>query len=111
MYSLKKFGSGIHSAYNRVYNRFGYYEQMLAVEDAATGMTSKPCKYFVSTKKIYSNRFSTDAYADIFAANLKKSKVGIAQIPEYKTDKASEAELKSQNSYFINEITKYSEES
>jgi hypothetical protein len=38
---------------------------------------------------------------------LKAVKLGVNDMPEYKTYKATEKELKSQNSYFINEITKY----
>jgi len=77
---------------------------MLAVEDAASGVVGKTHKYYVSTKKIYSDRFSTDAYADIFAEGLKDVKIGLDQIPEYAGNKATEQELLSQNSYFINEI-------
>lgn len=107
MYSLKKLGATIHQSHERIYNRFGYHIRSLAVEDAATGQITKENRYFVSTKKIYSNRFSTDAYGDIFADGLRQCNVGFNDIPEYETSKASEQELKSQNSYFINEITKY----
>lgn len=107
MFSLKKLGATIYSAYTRTYNRFGYHIRSLAVEDSASGTITKENRYFVSTKKIYSNRFSTDAYGDIFANGLRQCSVGLNDIPEYKTSKASEEELKSQNSYFINEITKY----
>ena len=106
MYTLKKIGSTVHQSYRRTYNRFGYHIRTLAVEEASTGIMKKPYNYFLSTKKIYSDRFSTDAYADIFAHGLKSCKVGLDQIPEYASSKATEQELKSQNSYFINEITK-----
>ena len=55
------------------------------------------------------SRVPADAYADIFSKGLKKTKVGITDIPEYSAEKASEEELKSQNSYFINEILKHGE--
>ena len=110
MFALKKLGAGVHSSYTRIYNRFGYHEQALTVEDAATGKLSEQHTYFVSTKKIYSNRFRTDAYNDIFAKQLKTVGVGLDAIKEYQTEKATEAELKSQNSYFINEIVKHNQD-
>jgi len=107
MYLFKKVGAGVHNSYTRIYNRFGYSVRQLAVEDGATGQLLKSTKYYLSVKKIYSNRFSTDAYGDIFAEELKNADVGLDAFPEYATHKATEKELKSQNSYFINEITKH----
>jgi hypothetical protein len=109
MYLIRRVGAGLHRSYTRIYNRFGYSIRTLAIEDAMTGHQIKTADYFLSVKKIYSDRFSTDAYYDIFASGLKTVNLGIDNIPEYKTHKASEQELKSQNSYFINEITKYGE--
>lgn len=107
MFILKKMGAGMYRYYSRVYNRFGYHIRYLAVEDPATGEIVKETPYYLSTKKIYSQRFSTDAYADIFAQRLNKVKLGLNDVPEYSTVKASETELMTQNSYFIDEITKY----
>jgi len=107
MYLFKKVGAGVHNSYTRIYNRFGYSVRQLAVEDGATGQLLKNTKYYLSVKKIYSNRFSTDAYGDIFAEELKNAQVGLDTFPEYAAHKATAKELKSQNSYFINEITKY----
>ena len=107
MFTLKKICASLHQYYTRIYNRFGYHVRTLAVEDGATGEVTKEGKYYLSTKKIYSNRFSTDAYGDIFARGLRTVGVGMNELPEYATHKATEAELLTQNSYFINEITKY----
>ena len=107
MYLVKKLGAIVHNSYSRIYNRFGYHVRYLAVEDGATGQAKKTQPYFVSTKKIYSDRFSTDAYNDIFATGLRQVKIGLDGLPCYETHKATEQELKSQNSYFINEIIKY----
>jgi len=107
MYLLKKLGARTYSYYIRIYNRFGYRVQTLAIEDCA-GQGMKDCRYYISAKKIYSNRFSTDAYGDIFAKGLKGCKVGLDDIPEYATHKASLEELQSQGSYLINDIQKYS---
>jgi hypothetical protein len=107
MYTIKKLGAIIHRSYTGIYNRYGYHVRQLAVEDAATGTILKECPYYLSTKKIYSNRFSTDAYGDIFAPSLKHCGIGIDDIPEYASDKATLDELSSQNSYLICEIEKY----
>ena len=106
LHLLKKLGAGIHNYYTGIYNRFGYHIRYLAVEDGATGQVIKECPYYVSTKKIYSNRFSTDAYKDIFAEQLKSVNIGIDDIAEYNSHKATQAELEQQNSYFINELVK-----
>ena len=105
MHSFKKLGGRIHKSYTGIYNRFGYHVRNLAVEDASTRRILKETPYYVSTKKIYSNRFATDAYGDIFAEDTKTCKVGINDIREYADTKATKQELQSQNSYFIEEIT------
>ena len=110
IHSFKKVGAGVHQSYSRIYNRFGYSVCSLAVEDPASGKILKESNYFLSTKKIYSNRFSTDAYYDIFAKELRNAKLGLDDVPEYSCEKATEDELRSQNSYFINEITAHRDE-
>jgi hypothetical protein len=107
MYLVKKVGAGLHRSHTRIYNRFGYSARVLTIEDGMTGQPIKQCDYFLSTKKIYSNRFSTDAYYDIFAKDLKSVRIGIDDLPEYKTHKATEQELKSQNSYFVADIMQF----
>ena len=107
MHLLKKIGAGIHQAYTRIYNRFGYHVRMLAVEDGATGQVLKESPYYLSTKKIYSNRFATDAYGDIFAEGLKECRVGVRDLDEYADVKASEAELRKQNSYFVEDLVRH----
>jgi len=107
MHLLKKLGGGIYRYYTSIYNRFGYHVRHLAIEDAASGKIIKESPYYVSTKKIYSDRFSTDAYKDIFAKRLKEVNVGIEDMAEYASVKASMAELEQQNSYFINDLIKY----
>jgi hypothetical protein len=107
MYLIKKVGAYNHNSYTRIYNRFGYTKVILEVEDGATGQLLKTDNYFLSTKKIYSNRFATDTYGDIFASGLKGVNVGLDTLPEYKTHKASEDELQLQNSYFVTDVLKY----
>ena len=64
----------------------------------------KQSKYYIQYKKIYSNRFSTDCFSDFFTVKALRSPVGLNDMPEYETEKASFAELQSQNSYFVNDL-------
>ena len=56
------------------------------------------------TKKIYSKRFSTDCFSDFFTEKALRSPVGIDDIKEYSTEKATFAELAEQNSYFVKDL-------
>ena len=106
MYLFKKLGSRIERHRERTYNRFGYYVRNLIVEaSGGTGEKTKPKPYYLMYKKIYADRYSTDAYNDIFATRLATCGVGLDDMPCYAATKATIAELKSQNSYFIADIT------
>lgn len=109
MFLLKALGGGVYRYNNRIHNRFGYFISSLEVEDAASEKVIKVHPYYVSFKKIYSNRFTTDAFKDVFAKSLIKCGVGIKDIPCYATHKMVESEMLQQNSYLIiDEIQAYS---
>ena len=63
-------------------------------------------EYYLSHKKIYSNRFSTDCYADLFATASMRASVGLDDYPQYETTRATWDEMELQNSYFVREMTK-----
>ena len=86
----------------RIYNRYGY--SIVKVEKERGTMDGKPenKKYFLMNYKIYRNRFTTDCFSDYFNDLAGKTNVGLSDYLEYATEKASVAELKAQNSYFIN---------
>ena len=107
MYLLKKLGSGIYRYDLHIRNRFSYHSRQLKLESSATGDTLKEANYFLATQKIYSNRFATDAYNNIFANKLKSCRVGLNDILEYQTTKATVEEFKQQNSYLIEDLIKY----
>ena len=66
---------------------------------------SAPCKALVlAGGKIYAKRFSTDCFSDYFNDMAKKSKTELMDYIEYVTEKASDEELRMQNSYFINSL-------
>ena len=86
----------------RIYNKYGY--SIVKVEKERGTMDGKPenKKYFLMNYKIYRNRFTTDCFSDYFNDLAGKTNVGLMDYIEYATEKASIAELKAQNSYFIN---------
>ena len=67
-------------------------------------------KYYLCNRKIYSKRFSTDCFSDYFNEQAKNTEVGLNDYEEYAAEKATVAELKAQNSYFINSLYKCDEE-
>ena len=104
MYMLKKFTSTIHNYYNGIYNTFGYCKLDVQVESGTQDGTMNDRKYYLMHKKIYSKRFSTDCFSDFFTNKNLKSAVGINDLPEYQTEKATFEELQQQNSYFIHDL-------
>lgn len=92
-------------SYNlRTYNNFGY--SVLKIEKERGTMDGKVerKKYYLMNKKIYSRRFSTDCFSDYFNDLARNTKIGLNDYLEYASEKATVAELKSQNSYFINSM-------
>lgn len=96
---LNKFKKGI-------YNTFGYYQLDLKIEKGTQDGTYKESKYYLMCKKIYSKRFSTDCFSDFFHEKALKSKLGINDLAEFKTEKASFEEMQQENSYFFNDLCK-----
>ena len=104
MYLLKFFTSKIYNYYTRIYNRYGYCKLSLELESGTLDGELSSASYFLMNKKIYSKRFSTDCFSDFFMQKALRSDIGLADIPEYKTEKASVEELESQNAYFVQDM-------
>lgn len=104
MYLLKAVTAKIHSYYTRIYNRFGYCTLRVQVESGTQDGQISENKYYIMSKKIYSKRFSTDCFSDFFTEKALRSPVGIDDLREYATEKATFDELQAQNSYFINDL-------
>lgn len=106
MYLLKLLTAKVQHYYAGVYNRFGYCTLRVQVESGTQDGQISENKYYLSNKKIYSKRFSTDCFSDFFTEKALRSSVGIDDLREYATEKATFAELGLQNSYFINDLLK-----
>ena len=101
---LKSIVSKIWAHNERIYNRFGY--SVLSIEKERGTQDTKPEKkrYFLANYKIYRERFSTDCFSDYFNELAEKAHIGLADYRAYADVKASVAELKTQNSYFIRDL-------
>ena len=86
----------------RIYNRFGYSILKIEKERGTMDGKTENKKYYLMNAKIYAKRFSTDCFSDYFNDLARRSHVGLMDYLEYATEKASVAELRAQNSYFIN---------
>lgn len=107
MYLLKTFVAAFHNYYTGIYNTFGTRTLTVLLEDGSLDGTTIKSKYFLSTKKLYSKRFATDSFGDYFTEKSARSYVGLADLREYVSERASFDELAAQNSYWINDIRKW----
>ena len=106
MYLFHNLSYKIKKYHNGIFNTFGYYKVNLLVEPGTQDAPPKKCKYYLMFKKIYSKRFSTDCFSDFFTEKSYQSPIGINDLEEYKTEKATFEEMVSQNSYFFNDLNK-----
>lgn len=103
-YLYKNLAAKFHNYYLGVYNTFGHCDLSVQVESGTQDGMLNEKTYYLMSKKIYSKRFSTDCFSDFFTKKSLRSSIGINDLEEYATEKATFDELKSQNSYFINDL-------
>ena len=106
MYLLKKITAKIQNYYMGIYNCFGYSRLMMQVESGTQDGEILERYYYISYKKARSKRFSSDCHSGFFTVKALRSKVGIDDLKEYATEKATFDELQAQNSYFVNDLIK-----
>lgn len=104
-YLARKFVSWMYGINTRILNKYGVYKCDLETTSSGT-IETKQLTYYLMKKKIYSNRFKTDAYNSFFKAS-RSEKIGIGDIYQYHSTQATKGELMAQNSYFINDLQKY----
>ena len=110
MYLYHGIASILNNYRKGVYNTFGYYKLKLNVEKGTQDGDLKVGNYYLMAKKIYSKRFSTDCFSDFFNEKALRSAVGINDLPEFKTEKATFEEMLKENSYFFNDLVKLKEQ-
>jgi len=106
MYLYHGFISVLNRYKLRNINTFGYYKLDTIIESGRQDGKIKENNYYLSFKKCYSKRFSTDAFSDFFNVKALKSQIGIDDLQEYKGIKASFEEMLLQNSYFFNDLNR-----
>ena len=103
-YLYTKFFNFLHRGHTKAYNTFGYYPVDISVERGTLDGEKDERKYYYMVKKIYSGRFATDGLGGFYYEKTIRSRYGIADMPSYKDIKATNEELSSQNSYFMNAL-------
>lgn len=93
-----------------VYNTFGYYKINTTIESGRQNGDTKDGKYYIMFKKVYSKRFSTDCFSDFFNQKALRSELGLDDLQEFETEKASFEEMLLENSYFFADLIKIMEE-
>ena len=104
IYLYKKFVVWVWNRNVRNYNRYGYCVLDIEKERGTMDGKAESKKYYLMNAKIYSKRFSTDCFSDYFNDLASRTNVGLDDYLEYQSEKATVAELQSQNSYFINSL-------
>lgn len=89
-----------------IYNTFGFYKLDVTIESGRQDGKLKENHYYLMTKKIYSKRFSTDCFSDYFNEKALRSQIGLDDLEEFVSEKATFEEMKKENSYFFNDLTK-----
>lgn len=106
MHTLKTIMKSLYDHYTRIYNTFGYRQIDLSVEAGTQDGAFEQRKYYLMSKKIYSRRFSTDCFADFFNEKALRSRLGLNDLKEFATERASFEEMLSENSYFFNDLVR-----
>lgn len=103
-YFVKNVVGSIVHYYERIYKRFAYNRLDVQLEKGTLDGKYEENRYYLSWKKIYSKRFDTACMSGYWEARAALSPVGLNDIPEYETERATWDELLRQNSYFMNEL-------
>ena len=107
MYLLHGFAALLNKYRTNIYNTFGYYKREVSIEVGTMDEKPKESKYYIMFKKIYSKRYSTDCFSEYFNEKALCSNIGLDDLEEYQTERATFDEMLSQNSYFFNSLNKY----
>ena len=104
-YVLNNLVSKLNCWCERIKNRFGFCPVSIEVEAGTQDGQRLKRKYYLMSKEIYGDKFSTACYEDFFNEKALKSAVGLGDMREYSDTVASFEELSLQNSYFFNDLT------
>ena len=106
LYLHHNLSAKLNTYHKGIYNQFGYFKLKIQVEKGTLDGQLKECSYYLMAKKIYSKRFSTDCFSDVFKYRTLNSNLGLNDILEFKSEKATLEEMMLENSYFFNDLIK-----
>lgn len=106
IYIMKSIYARYHDYYIRTYSTFGFKEYDVGIESGTQEGGIEPKVYYIMAKKIYSKRFSTDCFSNVFEERVSKATIGLPQIPEFKGENATFEEMDEMKSYFFRELTR-----
>ncbi|MBQ8141063.1 MAG: hypothetical protein IJ038_05145 [Clostridia bacterium] len=108
---MKLFVSLMSNYYRRIYNIFGYYELDVAVEAGTAYGDGSPMdkiptvhKYYLSVKKVYGDRYSTDALSEFFTKKQLECPFGINDYETYGGLRMTNDEMQKQHERYIMEL-------
>lgn len=90
----------IYKPFERRFNMFAVSKLTFTVQDGKESDKGSKMTYVLSKKKIHSARFDTACYGDYYYEKTKRSRVGIADVPEYKGKQATREEMNSTHGFF-----------
>ena len=105
-YLTRKFVYFVHRHYIRTHNRFDFMQLEIEITRGKIDAEPEKGKYYLSTKKLYSNRYNTACFQEIFGERSLKTGVGIEDYREFESTTATVEELESMHQYFTKEIFK-----
>ena len=105
MYLFKGLSAKLHNYRERIYNLFGSQTVELHLARGLQDGKVQKCKWYRQSKKIYSNRFSTDCLSGIYEVRGRLNTIGIDDLQEYADIMATNDELLKQHSHFQQELT------
>ncbi len=111
LYLFKVIITKLQNHYKRIHNLFDFIPMTLLIEDGRQDGMREKGKYYLISKKIYSERFSTDCFSGILEDKSLRSKVGMADMPAFSGKKATVEEMMKVHSYFFNDFVKMNTES
>lgn len=90
----------IYKPFERRFNMFAASKLTFTVQDGKESDKGVKMTYVLSKKKIHAGRFDTACYGDYYYEKTKRSRVGIADVPEYAGKQATREEMNSTHGFF-----------
>ena len=104
MYFVKKISTLLYVYIKRNDLQWSYKVYNISTRAGTLDSEKVSFKYYMINRKILNNRYSTDCHSSFFYDRNLRFRKGLNDLPTYKNVTASVEELKSQNSYFIQDL-------